>query len=93
VDAAPNADEVLALLSASGFDISGGVVTAGELQVPTQRPAIAFGSDDLERARVVQQYLPQLEMIEVRRLSGVAVVVTEDYRPPVEGSAPTECVA
>jgi LCP family protein required for cell wall assembly len=93
VDAASNADEVLALLSASGFDISGGVVTPGKLQVPTQRPAIAFGSDDLERARVVQQYLPQLEMIEVGRLSGVAVVVTEDYRPPVEGPAPTECVA
>lgn len=92
VGAPTSAAGVLDLLSASGFDISEGLVPSGELEVPEERPAIVFGTDDLVRAQVVQQYLPHLEMIEAKDLAGVAVVVTEDYRPPVEAGVPTGCI-
>jgi hypothetical protein len=42
----------------------------------------------------VQQHLPQLEIVEVGGLSGVAVVVTGDYRPqdPAESPPTAGCI-
>jgi hypothetical protein len=90
----PAAAEVLDLLSVGGFDVSAGVVAVDGLDVPAERSAIVFGPEDLVSAQVVQQHLPQLKIVEVGGLSGVAVVVTEDYRPqdPAEGLPPTGCI-
>ncbi len=87
------AADVLDLLSVSGFDISEGVVPTGVLDLP-KRSAIVYGSGDLVKAQVVQQYLPQLKIVEVKGFSGVAVVVTEDYRSadPAEGAPLADCI-
>lgn len=96
VGASSEAAEVLNLLSVSGFDIRDGVVSASELVVPTDRSAIVFGPKDLELAQVVQQHLPQLSLVEVKDHRGVAVVVTDDFRAQVPGTAtgaaPGDCI-
>jgi LCP family protein required for cell wall assembly len=90
----PYAADVLDLLSVGGFDVSAGVIGVEELDVPAERSAIVFGPEDLVVAQVVQQHLPQLEIVEVGGLSGVAVVVTGDYRPqdPAESPPPAGCI-
>jgi LCP family protein required for cell wall assembly len=90
-----SAADVLSLLSVSGFDISEGVVPATQLNLRSKRSAIAYGRGDLAMAQVVQQYLPQLKTIEIDGLTGVAVVVTEDYHPadPAEGAPLADCIA
>lgn len=81
-----SASDVLEVLSLSGFDISEGVVSGAGIDVPLRRSAIVFGPEDLVRAKVVRQFLPQLELVEEKGYSGVAVVVSEDYRPAEPGS-------
>jgi LCP family protein required for cell wall assembly len=81
-----SATDVLEVLSLSGFDISEGVVSGAGIDVPLRRSAIVFGPEDLVRAKVVRQFLPQLDLVEEKGYSGVAVVVSEDYRPAEPGS-------
>jgi LCP family protein required for cell wall assembly len=87
-----SASEVLEVLSVSGFDISDGVVSASGVDVPLRRSAIVFGPDDLVRAKVVQQFLPQLDLVEADAYSGVAVIVTEDYVPASPGTGASAAV-
>lgn len=87
------ASDALELLSVAGFDVAGGVVAEGEVDVPVRGPAIVFGPGQLSYAQVVQQHLPQLELVEAGGYGGVAVVVTEDYRPPDLGSIPSSVCA
>ena len=94
-DATVSASEVLDTLSVSGFDISEGIVTPLELDVSAKRSAIVAGPDAIVQAQVVQQYLPQLKIVEQASFSGVAVVVSSDYVPadPAEGAPTAECIA
>jgi LCP family protein required for cell wall assembly len=80
------ATDVLEVLSLSGFDISEGVVSGTRIDVPLRRSGIVFGPEDLVPAKVVQQFLPQLDLVEEEGYTGVAVVVSDDYRPAEPGS-------
>jgi LCP family protein required for cell wall assembly len=95
VGASTLAGDVLNTLSVSGFDISEGILPPEELNVPDKRSAIVAGPEDLVQAQVVQQYLPQLRIVENSGYAGVAVVVTADYQPadPAAGAPTAECIA
>lgn len=95
VGAVGSAGEVLDTLSVSGFDISEGIVPPEGLNLSTKRSVIVAGPDAFVQAQVVQQYLPQLKIVEEAGFSGVAVVVTPDYAPadPAEGAPTAECIA
>ena len=67
--------DVLETLSLSGFDISQGVVAATDSDLPLRHSGIVHGPEDLVPAQVVQQYLPQLELVEADGYAGVAVIV------------------
>lgn len=91
-----SAPEVLDVLSVSGFDISEGVIAPPtDPRLPLDASAIVHGRRDRVAAEVVRQYLPQLDLVEVGRYRGVAVVVAGDYRPAAPGSgssATDDCI-
>ena len=80
-------------LTASGFDVSPGVVISTLSGAPTGN-VIAYAPGHSVEAKVVQQYFPGLPVRQVNGLR-VAIVVTGSYRPaPVVGSGtPPNCVS
>ena len=92
------ADEVEQVFADSGFDISPGVVASAAYAAAVPGNVIAYApGHDLE-AKVVQQYLPGLQLKEVKGLpDAVAVFVTGSYQPAQVGTggsvAPPDCVS
>ena len=81
------AQDVEQILSDSGFDISKGIVDAGAYGASVPGNVIAYApGHDLE-AKVVQQYLPGLQIKEVKGLPDhVAVFITASYKPAQVGT-------
>jgi LCP family protein required for cell wall assembly len=91
------AQDVEQVLADSGFDISRGVLDAASYGASVPGNVIAYApGHDLE-AKVVQQYLPGLEIKQVKGLPDhVAVFVTSSYQPAQVGTGgsgtPSGCV-
>ena len=91
------ADDAEGVLATSGFDVSPGVVPFDTAGANVRGNVIAFAPGHAVEAEVVKQYLPNLQVKEVRGLPGhVAVFVTSSYRPADIGtgsSPPPACVS
>ncbi len=92
---AGKAEDVEGVLTQSGFDVTPGIVTYESAGAPVTGNVIAYATGHDLEAKVVQQYLPGLELREVAGLSsGVAVFVTPSYTPAQVGSGtpPADCL-
>ena len=93
------AEDVEQVLSTSGFDVSPGVVAYDAYGTPVPGNVIAYAPGQEEEAKVVQQYLPGLQVNEVKGLTDhVAVYVTASYKPAEVGTggsalAPSGCLS
>jgi len=89
---ASTAERVEGFLSASGFDVSPGIVAAPAIDVQVDAPTILFARGSEQEAEVVAQYLPGVVTREadLPRAWHVAVVATTGFRPDrlVEGAEP-----
>jgi LCP family protein required for cell wall assembly len=82
-----NAQSVWQVLSDSGFNIAAAPVTLASYGKGVPGNVIAYAPGHSVDAQVVHQYLPGLEMKEVKGLpDSVAVYVTSSYKPAVVGT-------
>jgi LCP family protein required for cell wall assembly len=89
--------DVQGILSTSGFDVASGITAFAGFGSAVAGSVIAFSPGHSVEAEVVKQYLPSLQVKEVKNLSGhVAVFVSSTYRPAPIGTGsgtPPNCVS
>jgi LCP family protein required for cell wall assembly len=92
-----HAGDVEEILSTSGFDVASGVTTYQGFGSKVAGNVIAFSPGHSVEAEVVKQYLPSLQVKEVKNLPAhVAVFVSSTYRPTPIGTGsgtPPACVS
>jgi anionic cell wall polymer biosynthesis LytR-Cps2A-Psr (LCP) family protein len=92
------AQDVEQILSDSGFDVSRSIIDAGSYGSTVPGNVIAYAPGHEVEAAVVKQYLPGLELKEVKGLADhVAVFITASYTPSQVGAGggtttPPDCV-
>ena len=92
--AGTNATAVERILSDGGFDVTAGVIDYATFGAPIKGSVIAYKPGHLAAAQVVQQYFPNLSLLEAPtgtlRGSPVAIFLTPSYQPqPVGSGSPT----
>jgi hypothetical protein len=92
------AEDVLKVLSDSGFDVKDQIVSPEALGLSGRADSIiAFTPGHEVEAQVVQKYFPQLKMFPVKGMqyAHVAVIATPTYQPPDQnagGGAAADCI-
>jgi LCP family protein required for cell wall assembly len=92
-ESAGKATGVEDVLSASGFDITPGVVTYATFGADVKGSVIAYEPGHEVQAQVVGKYFPGVKLVQTKAgaLSGadVAIFVTSSYEPQEPGSGPS----
>jgi len=79
-----NALAVAQILSDSGFDVSPGTIAFADYGIDLPRNVVAYAPGHGVDANVIQQYLPELAIREVRGLPDDVAVVASPSLPPHE---------